>query len=66
MGYGIVNNDIRNTGEHTEIREERVDGDQRVYDKIDKVEDLATEIQLEQKDFRMEQRVLVQGIMDKL
>ena len=62
MGNGIVNNDKENTNQHIIIRQERAAGDLAVTEKIDKVEDIATSIRLEQT----EQRVLLQGIAGKL
>ena len=62
MGNGIVNNDKENTSQHIIIRQERAAGDLAVTEKIDKVEDIATSIRLEQT----EQRVLLQGIAGKL
>ena len=49
-GWGIVNNDVRNTASHTEIRKESLEGDEKVMVKVDKVEDIVTEIRIEQRD----------------
>ena len=62
MGNGIVNNDKENTNQHIIMRGERAFGDLAVTEKIDKVEDIVTDIRLEQT----EQRVLLQGIAGKL
>ncbi len=62
MGYGIVNNDVRNSNDHIEIRREYLVGDVAVTRKIEKVQDTVTDIRLKQT----EQRVLLQFIADKL
>ena len=62
MGYGIVNNDIRNTSEHIEIRKEQAVGDEKVSRKIDSVKDIVTDIQLEQRELT----VLINRIDKKL
>ena len=55
MGYGIVGNEVRNIGEHTEIRKE-------VVEKVDMLKDVVTDVRLEQ----MEQRGILERIEDKL
>ena len=57
MGYGIINNEIRNVKEHTEIRKEQVnirreanEGDERLNKKIDEVKKIVTDVRLEQRE----------------
>ena len=49
-GWGIVNNDVRNTAEHVEIRKESLAGEEKVLKKVDKVYDIVIETQLEQRE----------------
>ena len=65
MGYGIVNNDIRNTGEHTEIRKEVAVGDEKNEESIDEVKDIVTDIRLEQKAMVVEQKHMI-NILQRL
>lgn len=62
MGNGIVNNEIRNVKQHTEIRREMVIGDRSALDRVDKVKDIVTDIRIEQN----QQRVLLNDIKSKL
>ena len=62
MGNGVVDNEVRNVEQHREIRKELVGGDKAVLEKVDKVEDIVTDIRLEQT----EQRALLNGIASKL
>jgi len=62
MGGGIVKNDNKNTVSHTEIRKEMLVGDTAVRRTVDKVEDIVTDIRIEQT----EQRVILQTIAGKL
>jgi hypothetical protein len=55
MGYGIVDNEIRNVNDHKEIRKE-------VVVAVNEVKDIVTDVRLEQR----EQRVLLKGIASKL
>jgi len=48
MGKGIVDNNNRHTATEVEIRKEVIEGDKEIYSKIDKVEDIVTEIRVEQ------------------
>ena len=41
---------VNNGSEHVEIRKEREQGDKDVMQKVEKVEDIVTEIRLEQRD----------------
>jgi len=57
MGYGIVNNDIRNQKEHTDIRKEHVairkemfEADRRLNEKVEEVKDIVTDVRLEQRE----------------
>ena len=62
MGNGIVNNDRSNVIQHIEIRKEMMQGDMAVTAKIDKVQDIVTDIRLKQT----EQKVLLKEIKGKL
>ena len=62
MGYGIVNNDIRNTGQHIEIRKEVAIGDEKNEEKIDEVKEIVTDIRLEQKEMIVTQRMILDEI----
>lgn len=50
MGYGIVNNDIRNTKDHIEIRKEQLAGDKDNREKLNVVKDIVTDIRIEQRE----------------
>ena len=62
MGYGIINNEVRNVGEHTDIRKEIHQAVGQATEKVDAVEDIVTDIRLEQR----EQKVIQKAILDKL
>ena len=62
MGYGIVNNDIRNTTQHREIRKEMIISDKEIDKSIEKVSDIVIDIRMEQ----VEQREILKGIASKL
>ena len=57
MGKGIVDNDRRNTNEHTNIRREVIQGDKEVHANIGRVKDIVTNIDKQQT----EQRVIMQS-----
>jgi len=50
MGYGIVNNDIRNTKDHISIRKDMVEMDKELNDKVEEVKDIVTDVRLEQRE----------------
>lgn len=62
MGYGIVNNDVRNTTQHIDIRREAIEADKEIDHSIDKVKEIVTDIRIEQS----EQRVILHTIAEKL
>ena len=62
MGYGIVNNDVRNTTGHVEIRREMLISDKEIDRNIDRVKDIVTDVRLEQ----VEQRGILERIEGKL
>ena len=59
LASNMITNDRRNASERKEIRRDIIEGDARVMSKVDKIEDIVTEI-------RLEQRSLTQFIKGKL
>ena len=50
IGKGVVDNDVRNTSQHIEIRREMVDGDKDLREHIAAVKDVVLDIRLEQRE----------------
>ena len=50
MGKGIVDNDVRNSNEHTTIRKEIVEATTKNANKIEAVKDIVTDIRIEQRE----------------
>lgn len=48
-GTGVVNNDIRNTEQHINIRKEMVAGDKELREHVALVKDIVVDIRIEQK-----------------
>jgi len=49
-GTGIVANEVRNVKSHENIRKEALYGDKEILVKVEKVNDIVTEIRLEQRE----------------
>ena len=49
-GTGIVANEVRNVKSHEDIRKEALYGDKEILVKVEKVNDIVTEIRLEQRE----------------
>lgn len=62
MGNGIIDNEVRNVTQHNEIRKEIYSGDMAVREKLDRVEDIVTEIKLDQR----ETQTMIKNIGKKL
>ena len=48
-GTGVIANEVRNVKSHEDIRKEFAIGDKEILKKVDKVEDIVTDIRLEQR-----------------
>jgi len=62
MGYGMVNNDTRNTADHVLIRSESIIDDRNTNSSIDDVRNIVVDVRLEQSA----QRAILDRIDSKL
>ena len=66
MGNGIIDNDRNNTEQHIKIRQEIIQGDKEVREKLNVVKDIAIDIRLEQRELSNELKHTLEKIDKKL